>query len=334
MNYRGSYRRLLGNAKAAMLSAVEIYNKPRIEYRDECVVILLLNAWELALKAVLSKNKQSIFYPKRRGEPYRTLSWRDAFKKAQAFFPPALQPLPIQKNLEILGAYRDSAVHFYNQPGFGAVVYALAQTCIVNFKDLVEAVFGLDLSEEITWQLLPLGLKHPIDPIRYIAERGNGTGKARGAAHQFLSGIIAATEEVENAGADTARLLTIFTVKLESVKRIEKADVVVGIRGGNDAGTPLAVVRPVDPNVSHPLRQTDVIAEIPELHGKRFTSYIFQAIIAKYKLKENRRYCWKAKEGVLTKYSRDIIPLIRNLSPSQVDAAVAEYKARLRRKVR
>ena len=43
------------------MAAIEIYNKPRIDYRDECFVILLLNAWELVWKAVISKNGNSIF---------------------------------------------------------------------------------------------------------------------------------------------------------------------------------------------------------------------------------------------------------------------------------
>ena len=54
MNYKGSYRHLLRNSKCALLAAIEIYNKPRIQYRDECFVILLLNAWELLLKAIIS----------------------------------------------------------------------------------------------------------------------------------------------------------------------------------------------------------------------------------------------------------------------------------------
>jgi len=54
-----------------MLAAVEIYNKPRIEYREESSVILLLNAWELILKALLSKNGMSIFYKKKRKEHIR-----------------------------------------------------------------------------------------------------------------------------------------------------------------------------------------------------------------------------------------------------------------------
>ena len=40
MNYRGSYRHLLRNAKAAMLAAIEIYNKPRFDYREECRLTL------------------------------------------------------------------------------------------------------------------------------------------------------------------------------------------------------------------------------------------------------------------------------------------------------
>lgn len=53
MNLRGSYRGLRSNSEAAMLAAIEIYNKPQFSYRDECFTILLVNAWELLLKATL-----------------------------------------------------------------------------------------------------------------------------------------------------------------------------------------------------------------------------------------------------------------------------------------
>ena len=59
LNHRGSYRKLLANGKAALLAAIEIYNKPQIAYRDECFVILLLNPWDLIVKAVLAKNRTS-----------------------------------------------------------------------------------------------------------------------------------------------------------------------------------------------------------------------------------------------------------------------------------
>ena len=45
--------RLLQNAEAALLSSIEIYNKPAFGYREETFSILALNAWELLLKAKL-----------------------------------------------------------------------------------------------------------------------------------------------------------------------------------------------------------------------------------------------------------------------------------------
>src|SRR5262249_30262346 len=136
MNYRGSYRRLLGNSRAAILGSIEIYNKPRFEYRDECFVILLINARELLLKAVLSKNGQSIYYEKKRGEPYRTLSWQDAFNRVvyRRLWPTrTIADRAVRRNLDLLTAYRDNAVHFYNEPRFGVLVYALAQTSVLNY---------------------------------------------------------------------------------------------------------------------------------------------------------------------------------------------------------
>ena len=45
--------RLLQNAEAALISAIEVYNKPTFAYREETFAILALNAWELLIKAKL-----------------------------------------------------------------------------------------------------------------------------------------------------------------------------------------------------------------------------------------------------------------------------------------
>ena len=119
------------------------------EYRDECTVILLLNAWELALKALLSKNKQSIFYPKKRNQPYRTLSWQHALSKGGKYFPKKISQSPIQQNLNLLSTYRDNAVHFYNSKDFGLILHSLAQTSIMNYRDLLKFSFQIDLTDRI-----------------------------------------------------------------------------------------------------------------------------------------------------------------------------------------
>jgi hypothetical protein len=171
VNYRGSYKRLRDNASSALLSGIEIYNKPRFAYRDEVVVILTLNAWELLLKAIISKSGGRIFYKKRKGEPYRTLSLSDALTRAQhcSLWSEHLSGLAVSENLSMLQTYRDNAVHYYNSPGFASVIYALMQTAIINFKDLLSSAFGKDLTEEITWHLLPLGVRLPVDPIDFLS---------------------------------------------------------------------------------------------------------------------------------------------------------------------
>jgi hypothetical protein len=314
---------------AAMLAGIEIYNKPRFDYRDECFVILVIDAWELLLKALLSKQRNSIFYKKRRHEPYRTLSWRDALNRAAPFFPKGLEHLPVAKNLELLATYRDNAVHFYNVEDFGSLIYALAQTSIVNFRDLLEKAFSIDLGEEITWQLLPLGLKPPIDPIVYISRSKSGT-KGSAAVKEFISALASAAQEIEKTGADTGRLLTAFNVKLESTKKIESADVVVGVKKPDESQEVLVVARPMDPNVTHPLRQKDVLERITAINGIRFTGFVFQAIAWKYEIKNQTKFCWQAAAGVLTTYSNDLVAWITQLSPEATKTAIEGYKAHLR----
>ncbi|NLE76797.1 MAG: DUF3644 domain-containing protein [Chloroflexi bacterium] len=42
-----------------------MYNRPRTGYRAECFSILLVNAWALLLKAILSRQGQRIYYRKK-----------------------------------------------------------------------------------------------------------------------------------------------------------------------------------------------------------------------------------------------------------------------------
>lgn len=48
-------------------------------------------------------------------------------------------------------------------------------------------------------------------------------------------------------------------MKLESVKKIGDADVVVGVQKAGGEEGPLTFSRIQDPNITHPLRQTDIV---------------------------------------------------------------------------
>jgi hypothetical protein len=311
-----------------MVTAIEAYNRPRNEYRDETFSILLLNAWELLLKAILSKNHETIFYRKARRQPYRTLSLRDAYDAAKRHFPAEIDPIPVKRNLELIATYRDNAVHFYNESGLSALLWALAQTSILNYRDLMLGVFDLDLARDVNWRILPLGARQPIDPIQYLTSTAEGAQKSRPAVRQYVTEILSAARELKEGKSDTGRFLTVFNVKLESVKKIGEADVVVGVVKAGGSSGPLVVEKTVDPNISHPLRQKDVLARISTLHGVRFTAHTFQAIVWKYGLRGKASYCWRAAEGVLTKYSNDVVPFIERLTDADVKAALTDYAVR------
>jgi len=165
LDYKVSEKHLLKNAQAALLAAIEIYNKPQFNYRDECVVILLLNAWELLLKALIVKKGASIFYEE---QPDRTLSCTAAFNMATTLIS-INNSASVKCNLDLLGEYRDNSIHFYNEEGFGVIIYSLAQKSITDFNDLLNFSFSVDLSNEINLALLPLSLNTPIDPITFIS---------------------------------------------------------------------------------------------------------------------------------------------------------------------
>src|SRR2546423_1263396 len=50
------YQKLVDNSLAAALSSIEIYNKPDFKYREEIFIILMVNAWELLLKAKILRD--------------------------------------------------------------------------------------------------------------------------------------------------------------------------------------------------------------------------------------------------------------------------------------
>ena len=299
MNDLISYEELLENSKAAMVAAMEIYNKPVFSYREECAVILLINAWELALKAVISKHGETIFDKSKGQKPEKTLSFKKSFDLAKKFSKAHLS-IAVWGNLELLYKYRNNATHFYNEKSFGTIANGLAQAAIFNYRDLVKSVFCIDFVKELNWTVMPIGTYAPIDVIAYISAKcgmGNEDGSNDVVTRLFLD-IKQHARKVESKGLDLHKLITIQKVKLESVRKALDADVVVGIDKEQEGAQ--VVSRKQDPNVSHPLRQKEFLTKVKNLHGKKLTSHLFQAILWKYNIKAKEKYCWQAKHGGLT----------------------------------
>ena len=309
-----------------MLAGIEIYNKPRIEYRNECFVILLLNAWELLFKAICSKNKVRIFEPKEKDKPYYTLNLWDSLDSARKYFPPDVHPKAVAQNVARLADYRNNAVHFYNDASLEVVIYGLAQTSIVNYRDLVLSVFGKDISSETNIALLPLSFTTPPDPIKFLGSRSVHPAPVS----EFLKIISDTTEELEKEGIDTGRFLTVFEVNLQSTKKIASADIVAGVTAAAESGV-LLVSKNVDPNKTHPLSQTKLIAKVgAKVSGAVFNSRSIQALLWKYELRELEKYCWKNDNTNTYQYSHELVSWCKKLTAKSINQARGDYSEHLK----
>lgn len=232
------------------------------------------------------------------------------------------------QNINVLEAYRHNAIHFYNQRGFNVIIYGLAQTNIVNFRDLMLSIFNIDIANEMTLGLLPLSFGVRPDPIEYLQKARTNPPDNKVVA-QFLREISNTTQELEARNLDTSRFLTIFKVNFQSVKKISSADIVTGVKSVADQEDLFIVERRVDPNISYPLRQKEIVAKIGiEIKGVRFSSHTFQAIVWKYKLKDKPLFSWRLATGGSPQYSTEVVSFIKKLSRGEIETALQEYKER------
>jgi len=168
---------LYKKAEAALLAAIELYNKPEFRYREEAFAILALNAWELLLKAKLvaeSGNQARALYsyerrPTKKGVPSKKLYVRRnrtgnvhtiglgqviaelensrGIRLARA----------VRDNLNGLTEIRDNAVHYINPgPHLSKQVLELGTASIKNFIELSKVWFQMDLSSYNLY-LMPIG---------------------------------------------------------------------------------------------------------------------------------------------------------------------------------
>jgi hypothetical protein len=227
--------RLVDKSVASILSAIEIYNKPDFSYREEVFSILLVNAWELLLKARIlqqSKNKlQSIQVPEKTktksGTPtkrfYPSLNRSGNFKTIDIF--KALEHLQLDKtlraNLESVIEIRDNSIHFYNKDKL--LDKKIQEICTASLKSYLTCIadwFRYDMSK-YNFYLMPISFYHPFE----IESRS-----VNSLARQEKN-LLKYFKEKENKNPYSEEAIHNFSLKLTT--RFEKGDVGISIRRGS-----------------------------------------------------------------------------------------------------
>jgi hypothetical protein len=203
--------KLVRNAEAAFLASIEIYNKPTFSYREESFSILILNAWELLVKArVLFENGDritSLYVRERRRLASGKLSTKEYVKLNRAGNPltaslhEAITRLTspgsrvtdaIRLNLEALIAIRDNAIHYVNTNGaLAKTVYEIGTASVRNFVDLSKTWFNLNLA------------RHPLYlmPLAFIVPESSAEPMIIGVGQKHLLEYLAKLVEGQTANA-------------------------------------------------------------------------------------------------------------------------------------
>ena len=169
-------RLMLEKSIAAMLSAIEIYNKPDFKYREETFSVLCINSWELLLKAKvlnLASNKLASLYamenktlkdgkkssikrPKknRSGNPM-SVGLFEAYRIIAEDYGVKIDKV-VNDNLVALTEIRDNSIHFVNEDFLLALkIQELGSASLQNYLHLVSAWFG-DVLSGYNFYLMPL----------------------------------------------------------------------------------------------------------------------------------------------------------------------------------
>ena len=182
-------------AGAALLGAIEIYNKPTVEYREQTFAMLITNAWEVLLKArivQLAGGRINAIYRRERGsnridrdretQDPRTITMRQCLSIVTL-------PGEVAGNIKGLVLIRNNAVHL----GILASetrqkVLEFGSASVQNFTKISRDWFGETI--EVPY-LLPLGFVGDATVVRTSLPGSQRT-------------LLAALDKIARSSADTA----------------------------------------------------------------------------------------------------------------------------------
>lgn len=233
---------LLDKSTAAMISAIEVYNKPDFKYREETFAILAINAWELLLKAKWLKDHnhiiRSLYVTEKRmrpnGQPYKHAKVKmtgsgNPFTHGLDYLAKRMVEKKVladaaHKNIIALCEIRDSSVHFYNKSELFAVrLQEVGSASVRNYAKAAQSWFSVDFSR-YNFYLMPLAfVKHhqAADAILLSKEEKN--------VASFISSLEAANDPNPDYSVS-------INVELKFLK--SKADDAIKVQVTNDPGAP------------------------------------------------------------------------------------------------
>ncbi|MCM1512065.1 MAG: DUF3644 domain-containing protein [Oxalobacter formigenes] len=222
---------LVKNSVAAYFSAIEIHNKPNISYRYETTTLLIINAWELILKAYVKKfiKKKSIYT-----KDGLTISFNKSIDYVEEDInskePKSFKA--IRENLLLIENYRNNVVHYYNEQ-LEPYIFMLTAKAVINYVDFIKKYFLKNILEKDGLFILPLGFKLPFNPEDFLTRKA-AKYVSSPESKKFIESMIKIITNLDRNGIDDT-IVVGFDIYLKNVKQLNNRDLLVAITSQDKA---------------------------------------------------------------------------------------------------
>ena len=279
-------QRLVSRSVEAMALAIEIANKVMIHHRTEAFLFLLINSWELLLKAEIIQKNGAIDKIFRDSDKSRTIEFIGCLK----------QNYPNDKDPERLGLHRlydwrNEAAHLFLDfiPG---QVMLLAQSAVFNYERRLRAAFNRSLSDFVPNGMLFLIVE--FNPEYFNLDKVILNKKLPKTSLEFIKKWKDAIEqdlkEIPDGYKNQYFIKVDYDIHLKN--NPNKSDEVWML--GNE-GAIIQIVKSGDSDREYPYLTKQVIPEINKRFNSKLTTADLYAINDSYKIKQNHSFCKEYK---------------------------------------
>ncbi|QYJ92062.1 DUF3644 domain-containing protein [Shewanella spartinae] len=308
--------KLVSRSLDAFTLALEVYNRPSMKNRVEAFAIMMVNAWELLLKAEILKAEgyEKIFY-----DGDKSISISDAVKRRLQ------EKDPVRINLETIIDLRDHAIHLLI-PELQPQLSRLFQATVLNYQTRYRNEMGNAPLAGQSVGMLSLVVDGPAPEVALIQKL---YGKH---AAQSVSKFIQRFDETSKK-VDSTEFSIPVDYRLALVKREDESDLSLSV---GDAGEgAIIITKTKDPDATHPYHTNEALDEINKRQATiSIKSGAFQAVLNKHKInsqpKSDMRWVIDGRPRYSEKFIRWFVDNLKQ--PKWLESAKEFRRSQLRNK--
>ncbi len=183
--------------------------------------ILVVNAWEIILKAFIVVNLPEIKILDKDGLSKPLDDCMDTvFSKLGTEFRTSYE------NLKLIYEYRCRIIHFY-EDRIDVLLFSLLSKNVVLYYEFLLKHFAQDISNETNLHLMPIGFKRPISPIDFLSDSSEIAACPQ-EVKEFVKSLTDRAHAMAKDGVEDS-VLMVYKMAVLNENRVKNADIIAAI---------------------------------------------------------------------------------------------------------